>query len=79
VYIALDEGFNTSCTLHRRVEIRNLEPEQGAVAEGDVPRRERAVVILDVDVVQLQDEFPATDDLFVLVASVGALGLRGRR
>jgi hypothetical protein len=33
------------------------------------------VVILDVDVVQLEDEFPTTDELLVFVASVDALGL----
>jgi len=74
VYITLDYGPNISCALHRGIEIRNLEPEQSAVAEGDVTRRERAVVILYVDVVQLQDELPATDELLILLAAVGALG-----
>jgi len=33
VHITLDLGFNPSCALHRRVEIRDLEPEQDTVAE----------------------------------------------
>ena len=36
-------------------------------------------MVLDVDVVQLQDEFPTTDELLVFVASVGALGLEDLR
>lgn len=71
--ITLDDGSNVSCALHCRVEIRNLEPEQSTVSQGNLPRCERAVVILDVDLVQLQDELPGTDDLLVLVAPVGAL------
>lgn len=77
--ITLDLGFNTSRAFHRRVEIRDLEPEQGAVAEGNVTRRERAVVVIYVDVVQLQDELSATDELLILLLDGEASCLDRRR
>ena len=75
MHIALDPRINFSYPSHSRIEVRNLEPEQTAVAEWDIRRCKGAVVVLDVDAVQLQDQFPTTDELLVFVASVGALGL----
>ena len=72
MHVALDPRINFSYPSHSRIEVRHLEPEQTAVAEGNIRRCKGAVLVLDVDLVQLQDQFPTTDELLVFVAS-GAL------
>ncbi len=72
--VALDLGFNALRPFGRCLEIRHLEPEQGAVSEGNLRRGERPMVVFHLDVVQLQDELSVADELLVLLASVCALG-----
>jgi hypothetical protein len=79
VHITLDQGSDILHALNRSIKIRNLEPEKNAVTERNVTRRERPVVVLHVDVVQLQDEFPTADELLILLATVGALRLEDLR
>ena len=77
--LALDLGAEVAGTRDGGLEVRHLEPQERAVTEGNVGRRERSVVILDVDVVDLQDDLALADDLLVLLASVSAVRAQQRR
>ena len=50
--------------------------QQDAVPERLVGIGQRAVMILDVDPVELQQDLAVADDLLVLVAAVAALGVQ---
>jgi hypothetical protein len=73
--VALDGGAQRADALDRRLEVRDLEPDQDSVSERDVRRRERAVMVHDVEAVDLQHDLAVLDDLLVLVAAVPILGV----
>lgn len=71
--MARQHDFNVHLegTLHHRVEIIYLEPEQHTVAIGSVGAiADGAVVVLDFKVVQLQDERAVHHQLLILLAAV---------
>ena len=74
VDVVLDPRSAPPRTGDRRGEVRDLEPQQRAVSERDACRRERAMVIFDVETMELEEDLALVDDLLVLVASVPTLG-----
>jgi hypothetical protein len=61
------------------LEVRHLESEQDAVAERLDGVREAAMVILDLEVVELQQDLAVPDDLLVLVPAMAALRAEHRQ
>lgn len=59
MHVPRDPGPESAGTLDHAVEVRDLEPEERAVAERRVRGRERTVVILDVDAVESQTISPS--------------------
>ena len=58
---------------HDRVEIIHLEPEQHAIPVGSASGiADGAVMMFDVEAVQLQNELSILDQLFIVAAAVGA-------
>ena len=58
-------------TLHYRVEVLHLEPEQHTIAVGSVGAiGDGAVMMLDFETVQLQDELAILHQLLILLAAV---------
>ncbi len=53
--------------------------EEDAVAERDVWGSQRAVVVFDCNVVELEDELAVDDDLLVFLASMAAFGTQELR
>lgn len=66
-----DFNFHFRGAFHRRVEVVNFEPEQHAIAVRPVGRiADAAVMVLDFEAVQLQNEPAVTHQLLVLLSTV---------
>ncbi|HUF00806.1 MAG TPA: hypothetical protein VMN35_00135 [Gaiellaceae bacterium] len=71
--VAHDRRISRTHAFHGRLEVRDLELHDDAVPRRLGAVRERTVVILDVDRVQLQHDLTVADDLLVFAAAVAAL------
>jgi hypothetical protein len=64
-------GAQSTGAFHRGVEIVDLEPQQDAVAvRAGVRITDRAVVVIDFPVVQLEDQLVVGDETLVLRSTV---------
>jgi hypothetical protein len=72
MYVGDDLGGNVADPADRGVEVVGLEPDRDAVAERLLRVSDRAVVMADLEPVQLQDQYPVDEQLLVLSTAVTA-------
>ena len=69
-----DLGFHLVGTRNNSIEVVQFKPEENAVSVwSKVGISERAMMMLDVPVVQLEDELSARDQPFIIRSAVAAL------